>query len=553
MSGSGVRRRAAAAGEAFVATARSADLRRAQLGFAGSWTAEWAFTVALGVYAFEQGGAAAVGLMTVLRMVPTAVLTPAATSVVDRFPREQVLVGVSVVRAAVTAVAAGAVAVDGPAGVVYLLAAVSTLAGVLYRPAHSALVPSLCRTPYELASANVVRGMLDSVATLVGPAVAAALLGSGGVPAALLACTAASGWSALLLLRVHVRERAQVATAHRPWVEAREGLQAVARNRDLFLMLALTGVQTAMRGALAVVTVVVAIDVLGSGGSGAGTLMAAVGAGAVVGSVAASFLVGSRRLARWFGTGVALWGLPLSLVALTDRPWLVLLLLMALGVGNALVDVGLFTLVARLAPDAVLGRVFGVLEAVAALTVAAGSVATPWAFDTFGLRDGLLAVGAVAPASVLLTWGWLRRLDTTMGVRDRDLALLRDIPMLAPLPLPALEHLARALEPVEVPAGADVVVEGEPGDRFFVVESGRAEVLGADGAVAELGPGDSFGEIALLRQVPRTATVRATTDVVLRSLAADRFLTVVSGSPTTVRRAGDHVDELLDRYRPPGT
>ena len=129
MSGSGLRERISAASGAFVTTARSPDLRRAQLGFAGSWTAEWAFTVALGVYAFHQGGAAAVGVMTVLRMVPTAVLTPAATSVVDRFPRETVLVAVSAVRAGITAVAAGAVALHGPAWLVYVLAAGSTLAG----------------------------------------------------------------------------------------------------------------------------------------------------------------------------------------------------------------------------------------------------------------------------------------------------------------------------------------------------------------------------------------------------------------------------------------
>jgi MFS family permease len=316
-------------------------------------------------------------------------------------------------------------------------------------------------------------------------------------------------------------------------------------------MLALTGVQTAMRGALAVVTVVVAIDVLGTGESGAGTLMAAVGAGALVGSLAAALLVGSRRLARWFGTGVALWGLPLSLIALTDRSALVLGLLMLVGIGNALVDVGLFTLVARLAPDAVLGRVFGVLEAVAALTIAAGAVATPWAFDALGLRDGLLVVGAVAPVSVLVAWRWLRRLDTSMVDRDQDVALLRRIPMLAPLPLPALEHLARGLEPVTVPAGADVVVEGEPGDRFYVLQTGHAEVLGGDQTVTGLGPGDSFGEVALLRRVPRTATVRATTDLVLRALDADRFLTVVTGSPSTRRSATAHVEQLLDRYRPP--
>ncbi len=322
----------------------------------------------------------------------------------------------------------------------------------------------------------------------------------------------------------------------------------MARTGDLLLLIGLTGVQTLMRGALAVFSVVIAIDLLGTGPAGAGTLMAAVGVGALVGSVAASFLVGSRRLARWLGVGVALWGAPVALLAVTDRLGPALVLLMAVGVGNALVDAGLFTLVARQAPDAVLGRVFGVMESVGAFAVAGGSVLASWATGSLGLRPALVVVGALAPLAVLVSWLSLRRLDTTMVVRDADVDRLRAVPMLEPLALPALEHLAHGLVAVEIPAGADVVTEGDPGDDFYLVVDGVAEVVGDGRTVSVLGPGDAFGEIALLRSVPRTATVRARTALRLQSLSSDRFLTAVTGSPSAVRRVSSHVDDLLDRY-----
>jgi CRP-like cAMP-binding protein len=122
--------------------------------------------------------------------------------------------------------------------------------------------------------------------------------------------------------------------------------------------------------------------------------------------------------------------------------------------------------------------------------------------------------------------------------------------MLQPLPLPAIEHLARGLEPVQVPAGQAVFGQGDPADRFYVIETGAADVLGDGHVVATLGPGDGFGEIALLRRVPRTATVRAATDLQLQALTSDRFLPVVTGFPPSAREAGTSMDTMLDRYSP---
>jgi MFS family permease len=542
--------RLAGAVGAFRTTFRSPDLRRAQLAFLGAWTAEWAFTVALGVYAFRVGGAAAVGLVSLLRMLPSALVTPVLAPYADRWRRERVLVLVSAVRAAATAGTALLVAADGPPATVYLLAAASTLAGTLYRPTHSALLPSLCRTPLELAGANVVRGMVDSLATLAGPLVAALLLATSGVTAVLVFAAVASAWSGALMLAVHADTVARTPRRVRPIADLMDGLRAIRTNRDLLLLLGLAAAQAFTRGTLSVFSVVVALELVGTGESGVGTLNAAVGVGAVVGSVAASLLVGTRRLALWFGLGIALWGLPLSLVGVIATEPATLVLLAVVGLGNALVDVGLFTLMARLTSDAVMARVFGLLESVGALSVGAGAVLTPVAIDLLGLRGALVVLGLLCPVLVAASWPRLRRLDSSLVGLDQEVDLLRAVAMFAPLPLPVVEQLARGLEPVSVAAGRTVFAQNDEGDRFYVIEDGTVEVLGDGVPVTTLGPGEVFGEIALLRRVPRTATVRARTDLRLQSLTSERFLPAVTGVPASAHQAQAHVDEQLDRFSP---
>jgi hypothetical protein len=546
--GSGSRLRVAA--HSFASNARDPALRRTQVGFAGACTAEWAFTVVLSVYAFQSGGATAVGLVSLLRMLPSAVLAPFASTVADRWRRDVVLTLVSTVRCLATVGIVVLVAGDGPSVGVYVLAMVSTAAALLYRPVNSALLPLLCRTPGDLASANVVRGLLDSLATLVGPAVAAALLAHGGTTGGFVAVAVLAALSALVTVGLSVEEPDVRAASG----SVRQGLVAGARTvwstPMLRLLFALLAAQTATRGALSVFSVLVAVDLLGLGNPGVGTLTAALGAGAVVGSLVASVVVRNHRLAAWFGIGVALWGLPLVVLAgFPGRPS-ALLLFAVLGVGNALVDIGFFTLVARLAPERMLGRVFGLTESVGALTVGGGSVLAAALANLLDVRIALAVVGALGPVLVLLGWAGLRGLDSAMADRTAGIALLRTVSVLDPLPLPALEQLAADLEPERVPAGEIVFSQGDEADGCFVIESGRASVIGDGRPVAELGRGELVGEIGLLRHVPRTATVRALTDLDLRRLDGNRFLRVVSGWETTSARASDHVDDLLDRFSP---
>ena len=540
------------AAAAFSSNARNPSLRRAQLSFLGAWTAEWAFTVGLGIVAYRDGGATAVGLVGLLRMAPSAILAPLLSPLADRGRRERVLILVSTLRGIVTGAAAVVVGLSGPTYVVYALAVLSTIATTLYRPAHSALIPSLCHTGYELASANVVRGLLDSAATLVGPLLAAVLLEVAGVPSVFAVAAAASFWAALLLtrLRYEAPPRPSAAKGTNLLRAAAEGIRAVSRNADLALIMGLAVAQTLIRGALTVLTVVVAIDLLDTGEPGVGLLSAAIGAGAVLGSLAASLLVDTRRLGGWFAVGVTLWGVPVSLIGVFPQQVVALGLLAVVGVGNALIDLGGFTLMGRMAPDEVLARVFGVLESLVALSMGVGAIATSLMIELVGVRPTLVIAGLLCPICAALSWSRLRGMDRSLDVRDREIALLQRVSMLDVLPLPAIERLARGLEPLEVPAGATVVAQGDVGDRYFVIESGEVEVVGDGRVIATLGAGQGFGEIALLHQVRRTATVRAAVALRLQALRSELFLAAVLGYPPSATEAGTTVDSMLDRFTP---
>ena len=220
------------------------------------------------------------------------------------------------------------------------------------------------------------------------------------------------------------------------------------------------------------------------------------------------------------------------------------------GVGNALIDLGGFTLLARLTPEALLARVFGVLESLVALSIGVGAIVASLVVDEAGVRPALVTVGLLCPVLAVASWRRLRAMDGSIGVRDRDIDLLHGVTMLSPLPLPAIEQLARGLEEVDVPAGEVVVHQGDVGDRYFVIESGGAEVIGDGRVVGTLGPGEGFGEIALLRRVRRTATVRATTELRLKALRPARFLQVVLGYTPSAVEAEAGVDSMLDRFSP---
>ena len=508
--------------------------------------------MAIAVVAFQDGGAAAVGVVAFVRLAPTALCTPFGAVFADRFPRDRVLALSCLIRAVASVAVASVLAAGGPHLAVYALAVISTAAFRLFRPTHSALLPGLCNTPFELSTANVVRGLLDSVSTLLGP-LAAALLLYIDSPAAVFAISAAlSLTSGALLFRLSYeappRERPQ--PLRRIAQETVEGFQALGRYRDAGVLIGLALAQSLTQGFLTVFVVVLAIEELGMGAPGVGLLTAAIGAGAVAGSFGASMFVTGRRLAVLEGVGVLLWGVPLSLSGALPLEPVVLGLMCVIGIGNALVDIGLHTLPARLVPEELLARVFGTKASLTALAGATGAFMTPFAIDLLGIRVAMVALGLIAPVLTALAWRRLRTIDATIAHRDTEIAVLNHVGMFRPLPMPAMDGLALHVEEVRVDAGHVVCRQGDDGDRFYLIEGGAVDVIGDGRLIRTLDSGDGFGEIALLGDSSRTATVRARTALRLYAVDGRHFRSAISGYPSSRREADALVLDRLSAFAP---
>jgi MFS family permease len=307
----------------------------------------------------------------------------------------------------------------------------------------------------------------------------------------------------------------------------------------------LLGAQTLVAGALQVLVVVTAIRLLDLGKSGVGFLNSAFGVGALVGAVAAFSLVGLRRLGPPFAGGVVLWGAPLALIGIWPNTALALVLLGLVGIGNSFVDVAGFTLVQRAVPDEVLARVFGIVQMIWLGALGIGGLIAAPLVDSLGTRAALIAAGLFLPTLVLLLGPSLLRIDAAASAPEGELSLLRSIPIFAPLPGASLEHLAGRLLPVRLEPGTEVIREGDPGDRFYVVAEGEVSIARAGEEQARLGPGGYFGEIALLRDVPRTATVTAASRVTLYALEREDFLAAVSSHAPSAAAADQVVAARL--------
>lgn len=506
-------------------------LLRAQLSFGAAFAAEWSFSVAIGLVAFAHGGALAVGLVGLVRLLPAALLAPVFSVYADRVPRERVLFVSSAVRGIATLAAAPVLAAGGPVVVVYALAVAATIAFTPYRASHSALMPSLCRSPDELTSVNVVRGTLDSLSVIIGPLVAALLIAVSGISAVFVFAGACALISAGLVVRLNY-ETIPLSAARRRhlWVEIHDGLTAVASNAGVSVVAGFVVLQAAIRGAFTVFVVVVAIDVLRGDQSSVGLLQGAVGIGALLGSMACTLLIGSRAMTRWLGVGIFLWGAPLALIGLLPHYPVALLAAGVIGIGNALVDVTAFTLIARMVPNIVLARVFGVLESAGALAVGIGSIVAPLLIGLLGTKGALVTVGAVTPVVCLLWWRRLTTIDASVAVRTDDIMLLRHVPMLRPLPVPVIEQLAHGLHRIDLSPGEAVFEAGNTGDSFYVVAGGTVSVLDGDQLVRTMGQGQGFGEIALLGDTKRTMTVRAVDHVQLYGISRGDFVTAVTNN-----------------------
>jgi MFS family permease len=454
--------------DAFKAVFTNPGLLRVELSWAFAITAYWAFIIALSVYAYDEGGAAAVGLVGLVRVLPAFVAAPFAGVLGDRYRRERVMFVITLSRAVFMGATAGAIFAGSPIWLVYTLAGAVALTASMVRPMQSALLPQLARTPEELTAANLVLTTIESSGIFLGPAIGGLLLAATNTETVFAAAAGSFVLSALLVAGIKVQGVVERARHEGGFLrEFFAGFGAIGKDRNLRLIIGLYGAQTLIAGALNVLIVVAALELLDLGEAGVGFLNSAV----------------------------------------------------------------------------------GVVQSVFVATLGLGAIAAPLMTGTIGIRWAMVVTGAVLPVLAALSWRQIRALDAEALVPP-ELALLRTIPLFKPLPAPAIDQLASHLISLQATAGEAIVRQGEPGDRFYVIASGEVEVLVDGRSKGVFGPGDHFGEIALLRDVPRTATVKARTNTELYALERNEFLSAVTGHAASAEAADAIVASRLAGLRP---
>ncbi|HEY3773479.1 MAG TPA: cyclic nucleotide-binding domain-containing protein [Solirubrobacteraceae bacterium] len=518
-------------------------LRRAETAFLGFGISEYGVWVVVLVFAFRRGGTTTAAIISAVQLLPASAVAPLAARLIDSRGAAATLWIGYLVQAASVGLTAGLMLSGAPSAVVYAAAVVAACAVTLTRPAHSALLPALVDTPAQLTAVNVVTGWVENVTLLAGPALASVALGLASAGWALIVFACVVAGSALIV--APLRRVETVDGDEDEDVEEAGSLRAALSNAPGALpALAMLTAEYAALGAQDVLEVVLAALVLGLGAGGAGYLGAAFGVGGLLGAALALTLVGRHRLARPLLLAGAAWGGAFVVLGAWPARGVALALLAIAGAGRTVLDVGGRTILHRTVPRRSHGRVFGALEGVETFGLGVGSLAMALVVALAGPRGAVAIVGGLLVVVPLLTTPILHRIERAAPSLDAEIGVLGKVPLFAMLNPHVLEDLARALERVEAPAGETITRESEPGSRYFVVLAGNLDVSIDGGHVREMGPGDGFGEIALLRDGVRTATVTATSDVTLYALERAPFLEAVTGSRQAERAAHDRVAEL---------
>ena len=507
---------------------------------------KWGFGVALAVYAYRAGGATLVGVVLLLQALPSAIAAPILAWLGDRHSRKRVLLVTNAARTAMLAGAAGAMWAHAPPAVVFALAVLYSVVSTANQPARAALIPALSRVPSEASSANAVVSSLDNAGFLVGAGAGGVMLAATSTQAVVAACALA--YLISLWMIGSLPHDARPASRRTKLGLAREittGFHTVGAQHQLRLLVLLLASLSVTAGLANVLVVVTAISLLRAGAAGVGYLSAAYGAGGVLAGVVAIALLEKRSTpVVAVLVGACALCLPLVLVGIVPVPATALIAWAAVGLGYALVKGTALTLLQRLTEDRVLSRVLGVLETTFVAGIGIGAIVAPALVSALGTKGALIASGVFLPLIAILSGRSLRDLEAGAPVPGPSFQLLRANPIFAPMPIGVTESLTRALRDIDLPTGHVVISQGDPGDLWFLIAQGEVEVV-KDGVFQQrLGRGQGFGEIALLRDVPRTATVRTVAPTRLLALDRDRFLTAVTG----LRESHEAAQEIATHY-----
>jgi MFS family permease len=530
-------------------------LRRVQLAWMSTMVGQWAYYIALAVYAYDVGGAPAVGLVGLIRTIPAAISAPFVGLLSDRYPRERVMLIAQVGRLLMLLVSSAALAGEAPAWVIFAGAGVMTVLGTAIKPAQAAMLPSLASTPEELTAANVTFSSVESISLFAGPALGGLLLAVTSESVVFLVAAAGAAFAAFLVagVRAEAPERPVQPRELRTesfLAELSAGYRTIGSEPGLRVVAGLWAAHWLVAGAVHVLLVAAALELLDIGESGVGLLSAAIGLGGTVGLFVAFGLISPDRLAVNFATGLLIRGGALALIGVWPEPAVAYTLLFINGIGNTIIDASGSTLLQRMVRDDVRARVFGALQGILILGLGVGTIAIPVVIEIAGVRGALIVTGSLLAGVTLLSARSLSRIRPPSTAPAGTIDLLGSVPIFAPLSRATLEQLAGKMTTVSHPAGSVVFQQGDTGDRYYLIDQGEAEVA-VDGRVAStLGRGEGFGEIALLRDVPRTATVTAKTDVTLHALERDEFIAAVTGHAESAEAADSVVADRLGTAAP---
>lgn len=531
-----------------------AALRRLIVAWFAVVAGKWTLLVTTLIIAYEQGGPVAVGVLGVVRYLTPAVVAPFAGVPAARWSALAVLRATNIARTVAAVAVAVVIATDAPFIALALVVGLEAGFGAFTRPLHMGLLPACARTPDQLVAANVTSSAAEGLGTFVGPAAASLLLIWAGPIGAIVAVGVLYSGGVLVLARAHIpmiSRRGGPAGPGEVLDEIFAGVRAVVRLPGPRFVVIGLALQTFVRGLLTVLTVVAAIELLGMGEPGVGTLSAAMGLGGLVGSGASIALAGRARLGPAFIVALAGWGAPIAVIGLVVNPTAAMLAMLAVGISNALLDVSGYTIVQRTTPNAARVAVLGLIDGIANLGPAIGGIVAPLLIASAGVPGALVLTGALLPLTAVGLGLATRHMDEGGPAAARRVELLRGQPLFAPLSLATVEHLAASLVPVRFDTGAWLIREGDIGEDYLLIDGGAVEVSQGDRLLRTGGAGMGVGEIALINDVRRTASVRATAPVTAFRMDRGAFLEAVTGHAQSDAAARSLAAERLaaDRLR----
>ena len=521
------------------AALRNGQLLRVLAAFLVFNVAWWANWIAVLVWAYNWAGVRGASGVALAQLVPSALLATPAAHLFGRWPRAVALRRGYVAQALTDATLATSLVLDAPAPVVVGASVAGALAIVLTRPVHNALLPAISRTTGDLAAGNAASGTVEALGLVLGPLLCGLTIQPWGPGGVVVVMTVATAGAVVLTSHVVTSVESVPSTVPAP-APAVSPLRQVLRDPAARVLTTLVAAESMMIGLIDILVVVLALDLLDLPDSGPGLLNVAIGVGGLVGATATFLLVGRQRLGPALALAGLCTGLPFALAGQASSALVAAALLLACGSGKAFFEVTARTFLQRLLPDRLLTAVFGLMESTMMAGFAAGSLAAPLLVAAFGPEGAFLVAGTFLPVVALGSWSLLRRYDAEAEVPLDVLDRMLGVPMLSVLAPRIAERMACEAVPVTASKGERLITEGEPGDRFYVIDAGEVLVTRGGRTLRRLGEGDSFGELALLRDIPRTATVDCSSDVRLWCLERDSFLAAVAYCPEPSRRTPDY-------------